>query len=285
MRRAVESVLQQTFSDFEFLIALDDPDNQPLLDILEEYKAQDSRIRLFVNERNLGLTQSLNKLLQQAQGDVIARMDADDISMPERFFLQYAYMESRGLDLLSCDVSVIDENGETVQEMRNLPSEDGKIKRKLKVNNCLPHPGWMVKTKMYQELGGYHPVPYCEDYEFLLRGREAGYVFGNLNEVLLKYRMTSTSISRSGLYRQFLAMKFCQEKYIAKKQISWDDYMADQFDAGEEQRYCLAANAFTEGLQCIRKHQFFRGLKGICAAFAGSRCYREKMWKYLQQVL
>lgn len=285
LRKAIESILNQTYDNFEFLIAADDPTNHSLIKIIQEYEARDDRVRILVNEHNLGLANTLNRLIQEAKGTYIARMDADDVSNRERFEKQVCFMQDNNIDLLSCDVAVIDENDHIIQKMINLPSADKKIKRKLKINNCLPHPGWMVKAEVYRALGGYNNTPYCEDYEFLLRAREKGVVFGNVNQELLNYRMTSVSISRSNLYRQYLAMKYCQEKYIKKNDIQWDSYMEAHFDEKEQERYNKSANLFTDGLSLVKKARIFSGLIRLLQAFCGSSCYRDKMWKYLQQVL
>ena len=84
LHEAVESILNQTFTDFEF-ITIDDFSTDSSWEILTKYADQDQRIKLFKNEENLGLTKSLNKGLKLAQGDYIARQDADDVSLPERF--------------------------------------------------------------------------------------------------------------------------------------------------------------------------------------------------------
>ena len=138
LRKAISSILDQTYADFEFLIAVDDPQNTALIAVLQEYAARDTRIRLHINEENMGLSASLNILLQEAQGNFVARMDADDISMPKRLEKQIAYMKEHQVDIISCDVDVIDENDATIQKMTNLPSSDVKIKKKLCINNCLP---------------------------------------------------------------------------------------------------------------------------------------------------
>ncbi|PSO83704.1 MAG: hypothetical protein BRC41_11810, partial [Cyanobacteria bacterium QH_9_48_43] len=84
IREAVESILNQTFTDFEFIV-IDDCSTDRSWEILTKYANQDQRVKLFKNEENLGVTKSLNKGLKLAQGDYIARQDADDVSLPERF--------------------------------------------------------------------------------------------------------------------------------------------------------------------------------------------------------
>ena len=233
LRKAIESVLAQTFTDFEFLIAVDDPQHDALIDILKEYANRDSRIRLHINKENMGLSASLNALLEEATGEYIARMDADDISMPNRLEKQIMYMKKTQADMISCDVDVIDEHDNTIQKMTNLPSTDAKIKKKLCINNC----------------------------------------------------MTNISISRSNLYRQYLAMKYCQSKYVKGQKWEWEEYLNAHFDEDEQMRYNKSANLFTEGLSALRQHRVGSAFVCLWCAFWGSTCYRDKMIKYLKQVL
>lgn len=90
MRQAIDSILYQSFKDFEFIIINDNPIRVENKEILDEYSAKDSRVIVVLNEENIGLTKSLNKGLAIASGEYIARMDADDIAMPERLRMQYS---------------------------------------------------------------------------------------------------------------------------------------------------------------------------------------------------
>ena len=110
LREAIESILNQSFQDFEFIIILDNPDNELHISIIEEYALKDKRIRFYKNETNLGLTQSLNIGLSLAKGKYICRMDADDISENNRIELQKYYLEENNFDLIGGITQIIDEN-------------------------------------------------------------------------------------------------------------------------------------------------------------------------------
>ena len=84
LRQAIESILNQSYKDFEFIIILDNPGNKEHIEIVKSYQKQDSRIRFYINEKNAGLTATLNRGIELSRGKYICRMDADDISMPER---------------------------------------------------------------------------------------------------------------------------------------------------------------------------------------------------------
>ena len=103
IREAIDSILAQTFRDFEFLI-IDDGSTDHTVEIIRSYS--DSRIRLYQNERNMGVAATLNRGLDLARGEYIARMDADDISLPERFAKQAAYMDAHP-DVAVCGSNII----------------------------------------------------------------------------------------------------------------------------------------------------------------------------------
>ncbi len=114
LRDSVESILGQTFTDFEFLI-LDDGSTDSTCEILEEYANKDARIVLVRNDRNLGLTRSLNKGLRLVRGEYLARQDADDISLPKRLEMQVKFLDAHPeVGVVGSALEIIDENGNTI---------------------------------------------------------------------------------------------------------------------------------------------------------------------------
>ena len=108
VEKSVDSILCQTYGDFEFIISVDDPENRKLIDFLKNKADGDSRIKIIVNEKNIGLPKTLNNAIAVAKGDYIARMDADDISLPDRFECQLKLIEEKNLDLVGCNIIDID---------------------------------------------------------------------------------------------------------------------------------------------------------------------------------
>ena len=92
VEKSIDSILNQTYNDLEMVIVLDSPDNETLLRILKEYTHKDARVKLLINDRNSGLAMSLNRAIEVAQGEYLARMDADDISKPERLERELEYL-------------------------------------------------------------------------------------------------------------------------------------------------------------------------------------------------
>lgn len=171
LREAVESILNQTFTDFEFII-IDDCSTEPQVgEILSQYEQQDQRIKLLQNETNLGLTKSLNKGLAKAQGEYIARMDADDISLPQRLAEQVAYMESNPeIVMIGTGVSYINESGESVGSY--VPSDNKALLNwQFLFRNPLRHSTIMWRRKFVsQEVGDYDVSLNCsQDYDLWVR--------------------------------------------------------------------------------------------------------------------
>jgi glycosyltransferase involved in cell wall biosynthesis len=195
LREAVESILNQTFSDFEFII-VDDGSRDKTWQILREYAAQDSRIVLVRNSENLELTKSLNKGLHVARGEYIARQDADDVSLPFRFEKQVGALDRQSeVVLVSGDLDLIDENGQVWHRPRR-NANPGLVAWFLLFYNYLGgHSQVMFRRQCVVDLGGYSEErPYSQDYELWLRLAEIGKIV-IVPEVVLSHRRHKTSVS------------------------------------------------------------------------------------------
>ena len=217
--KAVESILNQTFSDFKFVIMVDCPTNTPVIEYLSKLKEIDSRISVHINKQNMGLVKSLNMGLQYCNGKYIARMDADDISLPERFEKQLEFLENEKLDFVSGAYERF-ENEHKTGNILYFPKTFEECKKQLCLTNCMPHPAWFVKTEVYQSCKGYRDITGCEDYDFIIRAVENGFKIGNLPECVLRYRYHSESISRKGIAEQNAVTHFLAENF--KKNRSTD---------------------------------------------------------------
>ena len=159
LREAVNSILNQTFKDFEFII-INDGSTDGTREILESYN--DPRI-ILIHKGNMGLTQSLNKGIALAKGKYIARQDADDISLPERLEKQIEFLErNEKVALLGTAIEIIDEIGNYLQTIKP-PTDDSSIRKGIKQNNYFCHGSVIFKRQGFFELGGYR--------EFFLRNR------------------------------------------------------------------------------------------------------------------
>lgn len=186
--RAIDSVLNQTFQDFEFIICDDGSDSQ-FFHWLKRYCRKDARIRLLRNQKNRGLAAVLNRCLAYAAGTYIARMDADDVSKAERFEKQVMFLRQNGsYALAGCNVQLMDEDDRVWGERR---LEQMPLKQSFLSTSPFVHPAVMIRRSVLEELHGYCELPWAlrvEDYELFMRLYARGYRGYNLQEVLFCYR-------------------------------------------------------------------------------------------------
>lgn len=259
LRQSIESILNQTYQDFEYIIILDNSENEMHRRVISEYAKQDVRIRFFVNENNHGRTLALNRGLALAKGKYIAIMDADDISLPHRFEIELSYIEKSGYDLIGGITEIIDENGNDVYGIKKIPSDYEKIKKCLQYGQVIAHPTWLGKKSVFIGVQGYRDIPLCEDYDFTLRAVLKGYRISNVNEPVLKYRMTSASVSRSNLYEQYLYLCFITDAYKQGKVANIADameYVQSHNNENVAKKYSESNVLFNQMLKEMRTKQF-----------------------------
>ena len=185
--QAVESVLAQDFGDFEFL-AIDDGSSDGSRGVLEEAAARDERVRVRVNGENIGLTRSLNWALAEARGELIARMDADDICLPQRLGRQVeVFKADPELAVLGSAIIIIDEAGRELR-VDPQPREHEVIRRKLLFENAFIHPTVMFRKAVMDEHGLAYDeaMRYGQDFKLwsqFIRGGQGGQPGGTLAQI------------------------------------------------------------------------------------------------------
>lgn len=284
LRQSIESILNQTYEDFEYIIILDCPDNQLHKTIIESYKEKDPRVRFYINEMNIGLANSLNKGIQLANGEFIARMDADDISLPDRFKDQLKYIQDKNYDLIGGITQMIDENGDLIYSIQKVPTNYDKIKKILKYGQCIAHPTWFGKKVVFETLNGYREIPLCEDYDFTLRAVLSGYRISNLNKIVLQYRMTNNSISRQNLFEQYLYMTYITKQYKQGKISDIEKakkYVEDKNDLKQSKKYLQANILFNSILREISQKKLLSFVKHGFQLVFTSRYYLDKIFRFV----
>lgn len=284
LRESIESILNQTYKDFEYIIILDYPDNDVHKSVIEEYAIKDDRIHFYINEKNMGLTDSLNRGLSLCHGEYIARMDADDISLPDRLERQMEYLEKNHYDLIGGITEMINENGTLLYSIKSVPTDPKKINKALRYSQCIAHPTWLGRKEVFEKNAGYRHMPLCEDYDFTLRAVLNGFVISNLNEAVLKYRMTSNSISRSNLFEQYLYMSYITNEYKNNCIASVDKayaYVQQHLNEKDSTKYLKANVIFNRMLQEMSDKQFLSFIKdGFCLLFS-SKYYLNKIYRFM----
>lgn len=284
LRESIESILNQTYRDFEYIIILDYPDNDVHKSVIEEYALKDDRIHFYINEKNMGLTDSLNRGLSLCHGEYIARMDADDISLPDRLERQMKYLEKNHYDLIGGITEMINENGSLLYNIKSVPTDPKKINKALRYSQCIAHPTWLGRKEVFEKNAGYRHMPLCEDYDFTLRAVLNGFVISNLNEPVLKYRMTSNSISRSNLFEQYLYMSYITNEYKNNRIASVDKayaYVQQHLNEKDSNKYLKANVIFNRMLQEMSDKQILSFIKDGFCLFFSSKYYLNKIFRFI----
>lgn len=217
IREAIESILNQTFKSFEFVIVGDTPpsDRERVFGIIGEYASQDERIRFIPNENNIGITKSLNVGLNYCTGKYIARMDADDISFPTRLEKQVAFMESNPHLLASgacCEL--INEDGERTGRKVNFIQSTKSLRLIILKEPVLRHPLAIFKRIINGiEVRYDESFKYAQDYALWVWIMQHGEI-SNIEEDLLYYRISKNQISTAHLSEQQSCAKRVQRNAL-----------------------------------------------------------------------
>ena len=199
---AIESVLDQTLHDLE-LVIVDDGSSDRSRAIVEHFAAVDGRVRLLVNETNQGLTASLNRGWSAAGAPYIARLDADDVALPERLSLQVAFLDANPAVAVVGGASIrIDDAGHRGATMM-FPTTDRGIRATLTRRCCIPHSGAVIRKSVLEQVGGYR-LGEAEDFDLWLRVADR-WQLANLPVPVVLYREHASQITHRTLERQSAA--------------------------------------------------------------------------------
>lgn len=206
LREAIDSILGQTLQEFEFIIVNDNPKN-PNLDYLKQLEDNNKNVLLICNEKNQGLPASLNIGVKAAKGKYIARMDADDISLPNRLEEQMKFLIDNNYDLIGCYIERIDNFGKTIG-LGKLPNKPKTLRRLLPYATIAFHPTWFAKSEILKNNPYNNLFINSQDYELLHRLIRKDIVISNLSLPLLKYRTNPDVKSARKSYIQYKLHKF-----------------------------------------------------------------------------
>ncbi len=245
LSEAVNSILNQTYNALEYIIIDDHSDDEDTTDYLNSIISQDIRIRLIRNDSNLGLTASLVIGIKQCRGEYIARMDADDVSLPDRLEKQVVYMENNpGVALAGCDIMIISDTGlsEEINTERYITGDEV-----YRVNALFCHPGPAHPTFVFRRsfltacgITYRRIIRKGQDYAIIADVLKHGGQIRKINEPLLKYRVHSEQISSSSGAEQLLYQsrtsydyvrelfpELTEEECVAFSTLGWytDDYV------------------------------------------------------------
>lgn len=288
LKQSIESIINQTYNDFEFIIILDNPDNKEHIAFINDYACKDERIKFYINDKNMGLTNTLNRGLELAEGKYICRMDADDISELYRMEHQKKYLEENDFDLIGGISQMIDEDGNTIYSIKKVPTDFKKIKKCIKYNQVISHPTWFGKKEVFDKLNGYRNMPLCEDYDFTLRAILQGFKISNVNECVLKYRMTKDSISRSNLFEQYLFARYITKQYSEGKVSEVEEakaYVKKNLSDKNSKHYLKGNERFNNALNNLEEKQYIQFIVNGIALLFTSKYYLDKIFRFVMVYL
>lgn len=190
LKDAIESILPQDYLEF---IIVDDASTDGTASILAQYPT----INVIRNQTNLGLTKSLNTALKVAQGEYIARMDADDISLPHRLQVQKDFLDSHpNIVCVGSSLIIIDAHGKEIG-IKQATTDSDLLMFYMILKNQIAHPSVMFRKDIIVKHGGYNEqTKYAQDYELWSRLMAEGCIFSNISEPLIKYRLHTGSITQ-----------------------------------------------------------------------------------------
>lgn len=210
--KCIDSIINQTYTNWEFIIC-NDCSNDRTLEIISEYAKKDNRIKVISNKQNKRLAASLNECLKIAKGKYIARMDADDECLPKRLEVEVNFLEKhKTIDLVGCNRIIFDEQGEYgIRKSIEHPTKNILIK-----GSPFAHPTIMAKKEVYDVLGGYtvdKSTMRAEDIDLWIRFFAKGYKGYNIQKVLYRYRE-----GRNDLYKRSI------KAAIETMKVYWKGY-------------------------------------------------------------
>lgn len=196
LKAAMDSVLAQTYPVDEIMVIEDGPLTEELYALLNDYQVKHSNVRRFSFEQNQQLGRALAKGVEICRNELVARMDTDDIAMPDRIEKQVAYMNTHPeVHVLGGAIREFDDEG-TTDRVKMMPKTQEEIVEYVKVRNPLNHMTVMFRRNAILEAGNYQHFPFLEDYSLWSRMLAKGYQIRNLDDILVRARTSMALVKR-----------------------------------------------------------------------------------------
>ena len=231
IRDSVESLLAQTYKDFELIVINDNPHRTDIKQIFDSYK--DIRIRLYQNTTNIGLAMSMNKAAELAspEVDIFARMDADDIAFAQRLEKCVPFILNGKYDFVFSQFHCIDETSTEISTPLQGVYPDEILNRIISLQpSIIHHPTVMFTKQIFNKVRGYRDFPCSQDADLWLRMAEAGCRFHMIREPLLYYRINSNSVTVNKWFRQRLTCNYIFKLSIERLKTGQDSYSKNNYE-------------------------------------------------------
>ncbi len=276
LKESIESILNQTYTNIEFIIIVDNPTNVQAIELIKTYSKMDKRLKYFVNEQNQGLIFSLNRALQYTKGEYIARMDADDISHLNRLEKQLLYLKNKELDLIGSNINLFNDKSGIFYTTNKLLTHK-YIKKLLKAGTIgIVHPTFFAKKEVYESVGGYHQAWHVEDKDFLARVICQGFKVGNIKDVLLDCRYNNQSVTKTNaIYIKKIGSYVTRQfsKCLKSGEYIFDEnYMSNLIISEEEKDSFNKKQIFmAKARESLNKKEYIEFIIFIMKAFMSSK--------------
>ena len=289
IRESIDSILGQSYTDFELIIVLDRPEYGEGLALLQEYAAKDQRVKVLVNEKNIGLALSMNYAAEHAAGEYLLRMDADDVCLPGRFQLQYDAISSGKYDLVCGNYDFMDENGNLLPQKPPVFT-DGQLDALLPYRNIIHHPTVIMTAKAFWEAGAYRNYPCAQDYDLWLRMKCNRCKMHMMPEKLIKYRVRQASTTVQKRYKQSCTIEYIRKLYQkgnGMQGYSYEGYLAylekrGVNKPGANEDFVRNFERYMQLKKKIRKGRLVSATADFCRVMFCSKYYRPRFLRSIR---
>ena len=258
--KSIQSILNQTYKDFKFII-LNDGSTDNSLDIIKKYSDTDSRIEL-VDKPNTGAASSFNYGLKICNSKYIARMDSDDISMPDRLHVQINYLEKyKNIDVLGSAIKTIDENDNELKSIF-FPDNYSDIIDRMDLTSPIANPSAMIKKSVFEDIGDLDTnTDPADDYDFLVKAVVNKKIITNINQILLKYRLHQENLSKINHHKQikfsYNSRKMLIEEGLLSSKITEKEYQIRNLPSITDFEYENYKNDIKSYYKNDKKNKYF----------------------------
>ena len=276
LSQSINSILNQTYKNIEFIIVDDNPEDKRIKEILVQQT--DPRIKIIYNKKNMGLVFSLNEALKYTNGKFIARMDADDVSKYDRIEIEYSYLMKHNLDLVGTWIELIDAQNKNIGKLK-FPTTTTGIMKQIRYGGCIAHPTWLGKYDVFSSLNGYRQISCCEDYDFLLRAANKGYKLANVPYYGLNYRIRENGISLSNKNKQLVIRRFLTQNMMNINLVT-EQHLEEYIDSEKFKKELLQLNEYEIAKDGLHNHK----VRAIIQLLKNKNLYKYLYEKYASSV-
>lgn len=223
---AIESMLKQTIPPEQYVIVIDGPIPEELKVVIEQYQKNEILFTVLELAENGGLANALNHGLEVCRNELVARMDADDISLPERCERELEFFAANPeLVICGCNIDEFYGSPDNVKTSRIVPSTYEEIKRFMRRRQAFNHPTVMYKKSKVLECGGYSNLRRRQDFDLFSRMIQKGFYVLNINESLYLYRVNDASYQRRKSRENLQYTLYVYKQHFKRKGCSLTDFI------------------------------------------------------------